>query len=211
MSQHPIVPANDLKLTSCQQNALQKIDSIIAENPEQSLDDLVKSRKINQDQKAQALKKPALQASLNQLEEQLAQYKVFDQEAKQRLAAEKEALQTAHRDELEKLRSTLKAEAEAEAIKEGRERLLIFSKFLRAAAARRQLEDSESEESKAFEGALLLVYGGDANAVAAAEKIIDGADEGVPSTEGTILSFTCKSHIRPTLSDLPQRQKSLAD
>ena len=89
----------------------------------------------------------------------------------------------------------MKVEAEAQALKDAKQWLLIFSKFLRAAAARRQLEDSESDESKAFEGALLLVYGGDANAVAAAEKIVDGIDEGVPSTEGSILSVTCKFHL----------------
>ena len=49
---------------------MQKVDSIIAENPGVSLDDLVASRKINNDQKAQALKKPVLQVQLAQLEEQ---------------------------------------------------------------------------------------------------------------------------------------------
>ena len=56
----------------------------------------------------------------------------------------------------------------------------------------RQNEDDTSDEGKAFEGALLLVYGGDANAVAAAEKVIDGTDDPVPATDGTVLSVTCK-------------------
>jgi hypothetical protein len=63
---------------------------------------------------------------------------------------------------------------------------------LRAAAARRQLEDDDSDLTKAFEGALLQVYGGDAGAVMAAEKLIEGAEEGVPSTEGVVLGVTCR-------------------
>ena len=54
-----------------------------------SLDDLVAARKINADQKAQILKKPQLQASLTQLEEQISQYKKFDQEYKARSQTEK--------------------------------------------------------------------------------------------------------------------------
>ena len=62
---------------------------------------------------------------------------------------------------------------------------------LPSAAARRQLEDDESDLTKAFEGALLQVYGGDAIAVTAAEKLIDGTSDNVPSTEGIILNVTC--------------------
>lgn len=72
-----------------------------------------------------------------------------------------------------------------------KDKILTLSRFLRAAAARRQLEDDDSDLTKAFEGALLQVYGGDAAAVNAAEKLIDGADVGVPSTEGILLSVTC--------------------
>lgn len=169
---------------------MQKVDSIVAENPGVSLDDLVASRKINNDQRAQALKKPALQAQLTQLEEQLAQYKKFDQEYQQKLTTEKELLQSSHKAELEKLRETLKAEAAIEAARTFKSRMLIFSRFLREAATRRQQDDG-SDISKAFEGALVLVYGGDARAVVAAEQLIDGADEAVPSTEGTPLEVTC--------------------
>jgi len=171
---------------------MQKVDAIIAENPDVSLDDLVASRKINADQKAQALKKPGLQAQLAQFEQQLAQYKKFDQEYQQKIAQEKESLQRLHADELEKLRDTLKAEADAASRKAFKEKFLTLSRFLRAAAARRQLEDDDSDLTKGFEGALLLVYGGDAGAVSAAEKLIDGSDENVPSTEGVTLSVTCK-------------------
>lgn len=172
---------------------MQKVDSIIAENPGVALDDLVASRKINNDQKAQALKKPVLQAQLAQLEEQVVHYKKFDQEYQQKLATEKALIQSAHNEELEKLRETLKAEAAIELEKTFKERILILSRFLRAAAARRQLEDDDTDVTKAFEGALLLVYGGDASAVTAAEKLIQGSEDTVPSTEGVPLSVTCMS------------------
>lgn len=172
---------------------MQKVDAVLAEHPNTSLDDLVASRKINNDQKAQALKKPGLQSQLAQLEEQLSQYRKIDQEYQQRVVTEKELLNSSHKVELEKLRETLKAEAAIEQQKAFKQRLLVLSRFLRAAAARRQQDDDESDETKAFEGALLLVYGGDPSAVAAAEKLIDGAEESVPSTEGTLLNVTCKS------------------
>ena len=169
------------------------MDSIIAENPNKTLDELLDARKINADQKAQAQKKPALQASLNQLEEQIAQYKQFDEEYQKRLSAEKAALETSHSEELEKVKATAIAEAHAEAKKETKESLLALSKFLRAAAAKRQDGDDTSEENRAFEGALLLVYGGDATAVIAMEKLIDGSEEKVPYVDGQTSEFTCKS------------------
>ena len=170
---------------------MQKVDAIISEFPNLTLEELVQTRKINADQKAQALKKPALQAQLVQLEEQVMHFKKFDHEYQQRLSTEKELLQSAHKGELEKMKETAKAEAAIEAQKSFKQRLLVLSRFLRAAAARRQRDDDDSDETKAFEGALLLVYGGDPAAVTAAEKLIDGAEENIPSTEGTILNVTC--------------------
>ena len=174
------------------QSATQKVDTIIAENPNVSLDDLLSSRKINHDQKAQAQKKPSLQASLTQFEEQLAQFKQYDEESQKRLATEKSALETAHKEELEKLRDTSIAEAKAEAKKESKENLLILSKFLRAAAAKRQGGDETSPENRAFEGALLLVYGGEIGAVTAIEKLISGSEELVPTVDQVLSEFTCE-------------------
>ncbi|KAF2204337.1 hypothetical protein GQ43DRAFT_446766 [Delitschia confertaspora ATCC 74209] len=182
---------------------MHKVDSIIEENPGVSLDDLVASRKINADQKAQAMKKPALQNQLAQYEKELAQYKKFDQEYQQKIAQEKEILQRSHSEEVEKLRDTLKAEAAVEAKKVFREKFLTLSRFLRAAAARRQLEDDNSDLAKAFEGALLLVYGGDPSAVAAAEKLIDGSEDTVPSTEGVPLSVTYREVREAAIAEAP--------
>ncbi|KAF2744314.1 hypothetical protein M011DRAFT_170515 [Sporormia fimetaria CBS 119925] len=184
-------------------NLMQKVDAIIDANPGVSLDDLVASRKINNDQKASALKKPHLQAQLQQLEEQITQYRKFDQEYQDKIAKEKEILQRSHSEELEKLRDTLKAEAELQAKKVFRENTLTLSRFLRAAAARRQLEDQESDLTKAFEGALLQVYGGDASAVSAVEKLIDGSSDHVPSTEGDDLSVTYAEIKEAALKEAP--------
>ena len=107
------------------------------------------------------------------------------------MAAEKIALESAHQDELESVRSTTIVAAKAEAQQEAKDNLLILSKFLRAAASKRQDGDETAPENRAFEGALLLVYGGDANAVQAMEKLIDGSEENVPATDGTVLEVTC--------------------
>lgn len=179
-------------LTHDNQNATQKVDSIVAENPDQTLDQLLAARKINQDQKAQAQKKPALQASLAQLEEQVAQYKQFDEDYQKRLATEKAALETSHKDELDKVKEAATSAAKAESAKEAKDNLLALSKFLRAAAAKRQGGDETSPENRAFEGALLLVYGGEAAAVAAMESLIVGSDEKVPAVDQVPSEYTCK-------------------
>ncbi|KAI9813978.1 MAG: hypothetical protein M1827_003442 [Pycnora praestabilis] len=181
----------------------QKVDSILAENPGKSLDELVASRKINNDQKAQALKKPALQASLAQLEEQIAQYKKFDDEYQARLSTEKTALENSHKDELVKVKDAAQAEAKAEAHNVAKENLLVLSKFLRAAAAKRAEGNDTTEESKAFEGALLLVYGGDATAVTAAQNLIDGSEHRVPATDGNLLSISFREVKQLSLDHAP--------
>jgi len=184
-------------------SATQKVDSIIAANPGVSLDDLLASRKINADQKAQAERKPGLQAQLAQYEEQYTNYKKYGDELEAKFAREKEVLSKAHSGELETLRQTIKAEAALEQQKIVKEKLLTLSRFLRAAAARRQLGDDDSDLTKAFEGALLQVYGGDAGAVMAAEKLIEGTEEGVPSTEGVVLSVSYSQLKQAALDEAP--------
>lgn len=157
-----------------------------------SLDELLSSRKINQDQKAQAQKKPSLQASLTQLEEQIAQYKQFDDEYQKRILSEKLALETSHKNELEKVKETAIAEINLERAKDAKENLLVLSKFLRAAAAKRQAGDETSAENRAFEGALLLFYGGEVAAVVSMEKLIAGSDEKVPTVDQVPSEFTCR-------------------
>ncbi|KAG9680760.1 hypothetical protein KCU95_g15735, partial [Aureobasidium melanogenum] len=169
-------------------NAMTKLDTILAENPDKSLDELLAARKINADQKAQASKKPALQAQLAQLEEQIAQYKKVDADYQSRMSAQHSQLTSAHQAEIQKLKGSLKEQLEKELNTALRQKLLTFSQFLRAAAAKRVIEEeADTDESKAFEGALLLVYGGDDKAVDAVMNLIQGSDEQVPSVEGELL------------------------
>jgi predicted methyltransferase MtxX (methanogen marker protein 4) len=162
------------------------------------LDALVTSRKINADQKAQILKKPSLLASLTQLEEQIAQYKKFDQEYKARSQAEKAEFEKVHTEQSEKelveAVAKAKAEAAATAIKEQQSNLLLLSQFLRLAAARRAEEaDSTLDENQALEGVLLSVYSGDESAVATMLKLISGSNENTFAVTGEELQTTCKS------------------
>lgn len=117
---------------------MSKVTEIVAANPGVSLDELVSTRAINADQKAQYQKRPALESQLAQFEEQLNTYKKFEQELQNKAAQEKTVLQQGHSEELEKLRNTLKEEAALEVKKTFREQFLTLSRFLRAAAARRQ-------------------------------------------------------------------------
>ena len=93
------------------------------------------------------------------------------------------------------MKDTILAEAKIEAAKEEKEKFLLLSKFLRAAASKRQDGDEAAAENRAFEGALLLVYGGDASAVAAMEKLITGSEEKVPTVEGPPSEHTCRFSV----------------
>jgi hypothetical protein len=181
------------------QNSMAKVDAVIKENPDTSLDELVEARKINADQKAQALKKPQLQSQLGQLEEQLSTFRRLEVEHQAQLAREKEQLVVAHAAELEAARREARnkglAEAKVEALSRERDRLLLFTRFLAAAAMRRNREDQETPENRAFEGALLLVYGGNAVSVIAAQKIIDGSNDKLVGIDDVVTDITCKFAI----------------
>ena len=83
------------------------------------------------------------------------------------------------------------AEAAANSKRVAKDNLLVLSKFLRAAAAKRQSGDETSPENRAFEGALLMVYGGEVDAVEAMESLIDGSEEKVLTVDQTPSDFTC--------------------
>lgn len=139
------------------------------------------------------LKKPALQASITQLEEQIARYKEFAVHYEERLAAQKSESEKAHKAELDAARAAANAEAAETREKEFRSRLLSLSKFLCAAAAMRRSGDETSSESRAFEGVLYQVYGGSNEAVESMVKLIGGVDENIASVEGEQLDVTCES------------------
>lgn len=161
------------------------------------MDELVAARKINADQKAQILKKPSLQASLTQLEEQIAQYKKFDQEYKTKLQVEKAEFEKTFNEraskELEEKVKAAKDSVAKEKAEEQESNLLLITKFLCLAALRRSPEnDPELDENKGIEGLLTQVYSGDEAAVAAMTKIIQGSSEVCSSVNGEELTTTCK-------------------
>ena len=162
-----------------------------------SLDELVAARKINADQKAQILKKPSLQASLTQLEEQIAQYKKFDQEYKARSQVEKAEFEKSFTDrtnkELEEKVTAAKKEAVFSAEQDQRAALLLLSQFLRLAAIRRGDEEADVnlDENKALEGVLSQVYSGDLKAVDAMVNLIQGSEKTTTSIASEPLKTTC--------------------
>ncbi|KAJ5584142.1 uncharacterized protein N7459_003942 [Penicillium hispanicum] len=170
-------------------NATAKIDAVLAENPGKSLEDLVEEKKINADQKAQALKKPALQASVAQIEEQIGHYRQFAAQYEEQLAKQKAELEKAHQKELEVVRANAIADATEATTRVLQGQFLSVSKFLCAAANLRRAGE-ESPESRAFESVLFQVYGGSQEAVTSMVKLVEGADEKIVSIEGETLELT---------------------
>ncbi|KAI9893738.1 MAG: hypothetical protein M1814_005954 [Vezdaea aestivalis] len=181
-------------------NAASKLEATISEYAGQSLDDLVAARKINNDQKAQLAKAPALKESLAQLEEQINTHKKVESEFRALIEREKATLRAAHDTEKKEWKQaveTAKDEGRKEAKDEEMSNLLVLTQFLRAAAAKRMEEELAGEaENRAFEGVLLLVYGGDETAIQAAKKLVSGAEEPVTATDGSLIPEMTYAHIR---------------
>lgn len=167
-----------------------KADAVVAENPGVSIDDLVAVKKLNQDQKGQLLRKPQLQIQLKQLEEQLANYKSFGEEHEERFAREKAKLVDSHKSEVEQAKHDALEEARITYEQKKEEDLLVLTQFLHAAASKRQTEAANTEEGRAFEGALLLVYQGNKMALTTLKNIVEGSEETVPDDKGAPLEFT---------------------
>jgi len=167
-----------------------KADAVIAENPGVALDDLVASKKLNADQKAQILKKPSLQAQLAQFEDQLTAFRTFAQELEEKFAKDKSSLTEAHEAEIIAVKE--KASQETDKIKTDavEDALRVINHFLHAAASKRQSEDVDSAESRAFEGTLLLVYQGNEASLETLKSLVYGVDERVPDVSGEMLEYT---------------------
>ena len=179
---------------------LQKTDAVQEANPGVSLDDLVAQRKINNDQRAASSKKPQLLEQLKSLNEQVETFRVVHSDYQAQMQKQKNDSTTKRWEELNQAKEAYRLESESSASSELREKLLVFSQFLRAAAAKRnETEETSSDESAAFEGALLLVYGGDEHAVDTAVNIIEGSDEQVPNIEGVPGSVKCECTLHPLL------------
>lgn len=186
-----------------------KVDNIVAENPGLTLEDLISARKINADQKAQLEKKPALQAQLAQLQEQLTLYKKLEDEFKARLEIEKAEYEKSFTDrankDLEEKVAAAKAEAVAGFEQEQLDALLLLSQFLRLAAIRRGDEeaDVELDENKALEGVLSQVYTGDFKAVQAMVNLIQGSEQTTMSISNEPLKTTFAQVKAATIEAAP--------
>lgn len=160
---------------------------------DKGLDELVASKIINTDQKAQILKKPGLEAQLAQYEEQLVQYQKVDEQYKTQAAADRAALEKSLEKSLEKTKADAVAEAKKGFQKSLQDNLLVLSQFLRLAAYRREEgKDPESDESQAVEGVLLAIYSGDESAVDSMLKLVNGTEDQILSVPGEQLQTTCK-------------------
>ncbi|KAI6550395.1 hypothetical protein MCOR03_009470 [Pyricularia oryzae] len=172
-----------------------KTEAVVSEHKGKTLDELVKLKIINADQKASIQKKEGLQAQLAQLEEQLSQYKKIDQEYRTRANQIKTELEKTLSDRYEKEKADALAEVKAElsgaADKTLHDSLLVMSQFLRLAAARRGEEhDPELDENRALEGVLLQVYSGDEEGVATMLKLVQGSSEKAKSVASEPLEAT---------------------
>ncbi|KAJ0423864.1 hypothetical protein BJY00DRAFT_27676 [Aspergillus carlsbadensis] len=200
-----------LRNNTKRKNATAKVDAIIAENPGKSLDELVAENKINADQKAQALKKPAIQSAIAQTEEQLTHYNELAAIYEQRLASQRAELEEAHKQEMESLQEKATTAKVPESPKEDiDQQLLSLSKFLSAAAALRHAGDDTSPKSRAFEVVLYQVYGGSLDAVASMKKLIDGVDEQISSHDGETLDITY-SQVKQHSEDSPTAEEPTSE
>ena len=136
------------------------------------------------------LKKPGLQAQVTQLEEQLTQFRTFAHELEEKAVKEKSALLESNEAEIAKVKAEAAEEAEQTKLKAVEDGLHVVIQFLHAAASKRQVEDAESDEARAFEGALLLVYQGNETALSTLKDLIYGTDSKVTDVEGQPLDFT---------------------
>ncbi|OQV07865.1 hypothetical protein CLAIMM_12223 [Cladophialophora immunda] len=181
-----------------------KADAVITENPNVSLDDLVAQKKLNTDQKAQILKKPALQNQVNQLEEQLSHFRAFAQELEEKAAKEKTKLVEAHEAEIALVKEKALQEIENIKTKAVEDGLRVVTHFLHTAASKRQSEEADTDEGRAFEGALLLVYQGNESSLSTLQNLIYGTDDKVPDVHGEPLEFTFAQIKESALQSAPE-------
>lgn len=176
-----------------------KTDSLLIQHAGKSLDELVATKVINADQKAQIQKKPALQAQVAQFEEQLAQYQKVHEQYRARAVAEKAEWEKS----LERAKADAVSEAREDFKKSLKDNFLTLSQFLRLAAYRREeAKDPESDESQAIEGVLLAIYTGDESAVSSMLKLIEGSADQILSVPGEQLQTTCLS-FSPVAAKIP--------
>lgn len=187
------------------QSNASKTQSVILENKDQSIQQLLAAKIINADQKRQVDNKPALEAELSRTEEQLSQVLKLDEEWRAKVASAKTETEKALTDKYEQEKADAIAEVKSKADAEVKQALedgfLVLSQFLRLAANNRvEAEDSQEDANRAIEGILLSVYTGDQAAVAAMSKLYHGSDDTTAAVDGTPLQTTCTFHCAPVCS-----------
>lgn len=170
--------------------AVSKTETTITDHPGVSLDDLVKQKKINADQKAQIQKKPQLEAQLAQLEEQQKNYTDLTHDLEARFEKEKASLNEAHEAEIEKVKDELSQSSTTATTSKIKEALHVTCQFLHAAAFQRQRDDVEESEKQAYEAVLFHLYQGNSTALETLTKVVEGQQEKVADPSGDLLDFT---------------------
>ena len=190
-----------------------KAQAVVDDNPGVSLDDLVSQKKLNADQKAQMQKKPQLQSQLTQLEEQLSRYRSFAQELEERFSREKATMIEAHEAEIRQVKeeADTKAQEHGAQSKNLQQGLKIISDFLHAAASKRNMLEEATDERRAFEGALLLVYQGNEAALSTLQNLIDGTEDKVLDTEGNSVDFTYAQLQEASQAEARDSEQAAAD
>ena len=162
-----------------------------------SLDELVAAKKINNDQRAQLLKKPAIQEQIKAFEEQIKQYRQFGKDYEDRFAREKSGLQESHEAEINKIKLEAAEQALAKWSEQQETDLLVLTQFLNAASSKRNDDSIDDVEKAAFEGVLVKIYQGSTEAIVHMKNLVSGSDAKVTSIEGDELEFTCKLQPSP--------------
>ncbi|KAK5070836.1 hypothetical protein LTR64_003810 [Lithohypha guttulata] len=168
--------------------SITRTEAIINDAPGVSLDDLIKQKKINNDQKAQILKKPQIEAQLAQLEEQQKNFSEFAQDLEARHDKEKASLAEAHNAEIEKVKQEAVQGSSSASTMKVQEALRITCQFLHAVASHRQNEDLEENEKEAYEAVLHHLYQGNHASVETVTHLVEGREEKIsdPNTSKTI-------------------------
>lgn len=144
----------------------------------------------------------------------MANFRAFARELEEHAAKEKTSLVAAHEAEIAKIKEQSTQDAEEIKSKAVQDGLRVVIHFLHTAASKRQVEEAESDEARAFEGALLLVYQGNETALSTLKNLINGTDEKVMDVQGEPLDFTfaqVKESSMQSAQDLVSQPPPAAD
>ncbi|KAF8426682.1 hypothetical protein EV426DRAFT_445656 [Tirmania nivea] len=190
-------PAGDLKRENEATKEISKRERklrkkiLFIEGSEEKVKDLTEEEKatttkLNADERRKMSEKPIHLAVHKELKEIMEVLMKHDAIEEKRIASEKAQVSAAHAAELEKAIVNAKEEGHKEATAQADENLQLLLSFLRNVSLRRSWAANgqvlDPSEEKAFEAALIAVYEGTDNALAACHKLFSGLDE--PVKEG---------------------------